>query len=83
MQLEERRRFHRAHVRKPAKVIFSPDDGLIDCIVLDLSIGGACLELASPAIIPEQFDLTFDSARTLRACRVAWRSGHKIGVAFV
>jgi hypothetical protein len=83
MQMEERRRFHRAQVRKQAKVVFGPNDGLIDCVVLNLSIGGACLELASPAIIPDQFDLTFDAARTLRACRVAWRSGYKIGVAFV
>jgi hypothetical protein len=80
--MEERRRFHRTKVQKRAKIIFSPGSPLTDCMVLDLSIGGACLELESPPLIPDEFDLTFDEARTLRPCRVVWRLDCKIGVVF-
>jgi hypothetical protein len=80
--MQERRRYHRTQVQKPAKIIFRANYSLIDCVVRDVSIGGACLELANPATVPDEFDLTFDTARTLRACRVAWRSACRVGVAF-
>jgi hypothetical protein len=80
--MQERRRYHRTPVQKPAKIIFRANHSLIDCVVRDVSVGGACLELTNPSTIPDEFDLTFDAARTLRACRVAWRSEYRIGVAF-
>jgi hypothetical protein len=80
--MQERRRYHRTQVQKPAKIVFRTDYSLIDCLVRDVSIGGACLELNNTAAVPDEFDLTFDTARTLRACRVAWRSESRVGVAF-
>jgi hypothetical protein len=81
--MQERRRFERTKVLKAAKIIFAHCEPLIDCVVFDLSIGGAGIKIKNAAEIPDEFELTFDAARTLRACRVAWRSESRVGVAFV
>jgi hypothetical protein len=53
----------------------------IDCVVRNLSDGGACLKVASPIGIPDTFDLVLD--RVVRHCRVVWRTAMQIGVTFV
>lgn len=78
--MQERRRIHRKRVFKAAK-LFGDACGA-DCVVWDISTLGARLVLASTAAIPGTFDLSFDSARTLRACRVIWRSPMEIGIQF-
>ena len=53
-----------------------------NCVIRDLSLGGARLQIESPRGLPEEFELmTSDSPR--RPCRVAWRQGQQMGVAFV
>ena len=37
-------------------------------------------EFRKTAMLPYVFDLTFDSARTLRACHIVWRTPNEIGV---
>ena len=81
--MQQRRKFERTNVLKAAKIIFARCEPLIDCVVFDLSTGGAGIKMANAAKIPDKFELTFDAARTLRACQVVWRSESKIGVAFV
>ncbi len=76
----ERRRFPRTRIFAPALVI--PRRGSFDCVVLDITSFGARLEFHGEAIIPTDFDLTFDSAKTLRACQVVWRATNGIGVKF-
>jgi hypothetical protein len=78
--MRERRRVRRTQVFKSAKVSFN--GSLRDCVVRDISSLGARLAFVSTAYIPEIISLTFDCARTLRACRVAWRSLTEIGVEF-
>jgi len=51
-------------------------------MVRDISALGACLALSRITGNPDFFDLTFDAARTLRKCRVVWRSESEIGVEF-
>jgi hypothetical protein len=45
-----------------------------------LSKSGACLMLASPRGVPEEFDLLMEGAR--RHCIVSWRRADRIGVKF-
>lgn len=78
--MQERRRARRTRVYKCAKI--SVNGSLRDCVVRDISSRGARLALVSTAYIPDQLALTFDEARTLRVCRVAWRSTNEIGVEF-
>ena len=80
--MPERRKFQRTKVQKTAKIIAARREPLLDCVVLNLSVGGVWLRVANAADIPDEFALTFDAARTLRPCRVAWRSKNTIGVAF-
>ena len=78
--MQERRHIHRTRVLKAAKLFGHACTA--DCIVQDISVHGARLVLVSTAYIPGTFDLSFDGARTLRSCRVVWRSPMEIGVQF-
>jgi len=76
----DRRRIPRTLVSKRAEI--AAGQSLRACVVCDISSLGARLTLANNAPIPGIFDLTFDAARTLRKCRVAWRSEDQVGVEF-
>jgi hypothetical protein len=56
--------------------------GGISCTVRNISDGGACLEIASPLGIPEDFDLHIASDRRTVGCRRVWVNETRMGVAF-
>jgi hypothetical protein len=78
--MEEKRRARRARVLKAAKILVMERNSTLDCIVRNLSDTGACLYVASPIGIPAKFELSLDRSR--HACRVAWQSADRVGVAF-
>jgi hypothetical protein len=43
---------------------------------------GACLLVASPISIPDQFELLLSADLSKRQCRVVWRSVDQVGVEF-
>jgi hypothetical protein len=53
---------------------------VIDCYVIDLSRGGACLELAREAVIPQKF--IFLHAGVKKKGRLGWQKGFRFGVTF-
>jgi len=53
----------------------------IECTVIDLSVGGACLELSRPQDVPQRFEFLHGSVR--KVCNVAWRRGYRIGITFL
>jgi hypothetical protein len=55
--------------------------GTIDCVVHNRSSNGICIEVDSPIRIPESFML-ITGTDIRRACRIVWRLGKRIGVAF-
>jgi hypothetical protein len=79
---KNRRAVQRTSVKRSAKIIVPRRSPVIHCTVQNITSGGACLKLANTYGIPENFDLTFECGRTRRACRVAWRTTDKLGVAF-
>jgi len=79
---KERRNVQRTAVKRSAKIIVPRRSPVIHCTVQNITSGGACLTLANTYGIPDNFDLTFECGRTRRACRVAWRTANKLGVAF-
>lgn len=79
--MPERRRHPRTKVHKSAKLILG-NQATVNCVVRDLSNYGACLHLPKAANLPIQFDLSFDTGRTLRRCRIAWQNLVKVGVSF-
>ena len=68
-------------VSKTAK-IFAEQKGspVIDCYVIDLSPGGACLELARDAEIPQRFVLLHGGVK--KKGRLAWKKGYRFAVVF-
>ena len=55
---------------------------MLECTVIDLSVGGACLRFEGDAPTSELFDLTFDAGRTRRACVRRWNAKNCIGAEF-
>lgn len=78
----DRRRQQRFRVCKGAKIVFNSRACVIDCTVRNISEGGACLVLATPAVLPPQFELAIDNLDTLRYCQVVWHFDTRLGVMF-
>jgi len=71
----------RTRVRKTAKLL-TDYSSVIECTVRNLTGSGACLQVPNSVALPDTFELTFDSFRSVRRCRVRWRSENEIGVSF-
>jgi PilZ domain len=56
--------------------------GAINCLVRDMTISGAALDVADPHDIPERFNLVFKADGTQIPCHVVWCQEDRIGVAF-
>jgi hypothetical protein len=57
--------------------------GRVDCVILDISEGGAGLRIFEPELeLPETFTLEISTGAT-RECSVRWRSFDKVGVKFI
>jgi hypothetical protein len=58
------------------------DGSGIDCLVRNMSVGGANLEVESQVGIPTSFDLVISVEHSNHHCQVVWRKGRRMGVAF-
>ena len=81
---QDRRRFARVRpsglVSKTGVIIVGPKKPGIDCTILDLSAGGACIDVADPSVLPKRLVLLH--GRTKKSCLVMWRTRRRIGVQF-
>jgi hypothetical protein len=50
------------------------------CSIVDLSAGGACLDVHGSDVIPKKFILNHGGVK--KNCLVVWQKGRRIGVAF-
>jgi hypothetical protein len=67
-------------VSRTAKIIVDAKSPTVDCNVVDLSSGGACLEVANPAAVPKRFVLLHGN--TKKSCLVVWKTARRLGVQF-
>lgn len=65
-----------------ATVVFDGGRVRLDCLIRNLSDGGAKLEFATVRGIPQSFDLLVPGHRP-QHCRVAWRALKELGVQFM
>ena len=79
--MQERRKFIRSRVLKSAKLIVGPAS-LIDCVVRNLNTAGVRVQIPSTADLPEGLTMTFDGGRTMRSCRIVWRTLNETGLEF-
>ena len=71
----------------PRKLVFMSGaiqfaDSTINCLICDISISGATLEITNPHDIPDRFNLVSKPDSTHTPCYVIWRDEERIGVAF-
>ena len=84
MPFEDKRRYVRVRpsglVSKTGKIVFDPKKPAIDCDVIDLSAGGACLQIWTDVQLPRRFELLHGGTR--KKCLMMWKSGRRFGVSY-
>src|SRR3974390_3199495 len=84
MSGSDKRRWFRVEpkglVPRVGKILLGPKTVPIDCRVVDLSAGGACLELPRAYNLPDRFEFLHGSSR--RHCSLAWTRGYRIGISY-
>jgi PilZ domain len=81
--MPEHRRFHRVQPSGPARagtIFVDLKKPVIDCNVVDISAGGACIEVHGSDAIPARFILNHGGVK--KSCRIVWQKGRRIGVSF-
>ena len=79
--MEEKRKYPRTEVNELAYV--SSGGSVMSCVVRNISIEGAAIDVENPAFVPQQFRLVMANDSSARECRVAWIQQNRIGVSFV
>jgi hypothetical protein len=79
--MTEKRTIPRQRTFKGGVIAFNNRSSTIDCVVQNLTPGGAMLKVASSVGIPDRFELKLEH-EDFRSCRVKWRRDNAIGVAF-
>jgi hypothetical protein len=84
MKVEEQRRFQRV---RPAGIMSKTGTIFVDakspaavCNIVDVSAGGACIEVYGTAPIPQHFVLNYGGVK--KTCYLIWQKGRRVGVAF-
>jgi hypothetical protein len=78
--MDDNRVTQRQKVIKAGTISF--DGSGIDCLVRNMSVGGANLEVESQIGIPSSFELVINVEHSNHHCHVVWRKARRIGVAF-
>jgi hypothetical protein len=77
------RKNFRIDLHKPGFLIPEPDAPWIECMILEVSDGGVCLDVGALSV-PKMFGLAFTAGgEVLRVCALIWRRGVLIGARFV
>src|SRR5438132_2243938 len=79
---DNRRRERRQRVYKQARIVFNNGYAVFDCVVRNISQGGALLEMETLLGIPRSFQVLLDHHGRARPCRVVWRTEKRMGIAF-
>jgi hypothetical protein len=78
-----RRAFVRHSVTIPAR-LFAPDmSKSVDCVLRDISQGGALVAVAADAFVPDRFYLWQQNVGAMVRCEVQWRRHDIVGLKFI
>jgi hypothetical protein len=72
----------RRNVTIEAALAFDAGRKRVDCIIRNISEGGAKIEVARVSILPSTFDLLLPG-HAPQPCRVVWRALREVGVEFL
>ena len=79
--MRDRRRHPRIAAEIPAKIVVDCFSA-VDCVIRELSEGGARLDVQPARHFPPFFDLIMEGPDGFRTCEVIWRAGGQLGVSF-
>lgn len=79
---EDRRQTPRRRLLRRAQIVFRNGYAVIDCIVLDLSEGGARLKLGNLLALPNRFELRMENAPP-QIASICYRAPEVTGVRFI
>lgn len=82
MNEEEKRIIRRRRVLKGGKIIFADGNSVVDCVIRNLSVAGARLEVPTTVGLPQEFTLVDSHSGRSYIAKVAWRRGETMGVEF-
>ncbi|MEE8189580.1 MAG: response regulator [Kiloniellales bacterium] len=77
-----RRKHKRIKTLKSGDIVFGEAKTSVNCLILNLSGGGAALQLKTLLNLPETFELRIQNG-PLHVCELCWRHGNKLGVRFL
>jgi hypothetical protein len=78
----ERREHPRSHVLQRGQVVFRNGHSSMDCVLLDLSVGGAQIRVDNWLTLPQRLEVRIKGGPRHLA-EVRYRSMERIGVRFV
>ena len=78
--MEEKRKHPRTEINEPAYV--SSAGSVMSCMVRNMSVEGAAIDIENPAFVPPHFRLVMACDSTVHECRIAWIQKNRIGVTF-
>ena len=81
--MSDKRRYHRVRPTGSAKAgtIFADlKKPATACNIVDISAGGACLDVHGTEAIPKRFILSHGGVK--KSCVLVWQKGRRIGVSF-
>ncbi|HEX4409212.1 MAG TPA: PilZ domain-containing protein [Xanthobacteraceae bacterium] len=79
----ELRKKPRRTFRHAATIVHGDEPTIQTCSVIDISEGGARLQVEEEIELPESFMLSLTpSGKVRRFCRLVWRDGTTLGVTF-
>ncbi len=81
--MPEKRRHARIRPSGPsrsARIVVDSKTPAITCTIIDISAGGACLEVSDPAAVPRRFELVHGASR--KKCSTVWKARYRLGVIF-
>jgi hypothetical protein len=77
------RRHVRVELYKQGFLIPAPEAPWIECLIVDVSDKGVCLDVGS-LVVPDLFGLAFTAGgEVFRVCSLVWRQGELVGARFV
>jgi len=80
----ERRKHRRIVVSQPVTVLRRDGSLVADCILCDISVGGARLQFEVMADVPRELSLRMPrGGKVHRHCEIVWQIRNEMGVRFV
>ncbi|WP_244563237.1 PilZ domain-containing protein [Bradyrhizobium lablabi] len=80
--MEEKRKHPRTDTEEPAFV--SSGGSVMRCVVRNVSLEGAAIDVENPAFVPQRFRLVMaNDSSIVHECQVAWIQKNRIGLTFI